>query len=561
MQESRMNTGIGARSPRRRCLALVPLVACSFGMSVSLDARAATRPVSGRGIAPGASLEELPASDFTIDAARHLLMRAGFGASPAQIRALHRLGLDGMVDHLVDYEATKSRRAGGEDVYVWRQSTPPPTRLEYARMTEQQRRAARRRFRQADQRQLFALKTWWIRRMLTTRRPLEERMTLFWHGHFTTSYRDVRRSKLIAQQHDLLRAHATANFGELLVEVSRDPAMLAYLNNNQNRRGRPNENFAREVMELFTLGLGEYDESDIREAARAFTGWTFDRRGQFRNNRFGHDNGLKTVFGVRGRHNGVDMCRLLLQHESCAPYIASKLFAYFAYADPEPEVRDALGAFFRARRFEIKPLLKKIFKSRAFYSPRARGQQIKSPIVLLVSTARMLGMTTVPALFVARSSAALGQDLFAPPNVKGWEAGLAWITTSSLLERDNACAQFLRARALPRVAAQGRGRSALPTFSACGYAQALLAEARGGAIAGAAAERKVPSANELVDALATALLCVELAPATRRALIAFAKGEDGSLPLRMDRLRGADAERKLRELLHLLMSSPEFQVC
>ena len=508
------------------------------------------------------SLESLPEEEFDLAAAKHLLMRAGFGGTHEEARRLHRLGLDGMVRWLVDYEA----RPDVLGPFAWRSSKALPSRADMLKLDEQARRKLRQSYRREDRQRMVKLREWWIDRMLATRRPLEERMTLFWHGHFTTSYRDVRSSKLVWLQNELLREQATGNFAELLQAISRDPAMLAYLNNNQNRKGRPNENYAREVMELFTLGIGNYAEKDIKEVARAFTGWTFDRKnGRFLANPRQHDGGQKTIFGKTGPYDGGDVCQLLLEHPACAPYIAGKIFAYFAYANPEPELVLELAALLRSRHFEIKPLLKRIFKSRAFYSARCRGRQVKSPVVLLVSTLRMLGMNPPRGALVAGAADRLGQSVFAPPNVRGWEGGLAWITTASLLERDNLCGVMLRAglpnpkrlqspamrraarsmRAMDRRLA-GRAIGAWdPEFSACGFAQQTGAK----------------TLVELVDALATQLLFVPLAPVTRAELLAFAQGKDGSLPLQIDRLEGADMERKLRELLHLLMSTPEFQVC
>lgn len=569
-------------------LSMLPALAC-FGLGstgIGIEAAPATPPTQ---------LEALPASEFDLAAARHLLARAGFGGTVEQARELHALGLDGMVSWLVDYEDQP-------DVvgpYIWRADEKQPSIREIRKLDEKERRALRQKTRRADQRRLVELRQWWVKRMLETRRPLEEKMTLFWHGHFTTSYRDVRSSKLLSQQNDLLRTHATGNFGELLHEISRDPAMLAYLNNNQNRKGRPNENYAREVMELFTLGIGNYDEGDIKEVARAFTGWTFDRRtGRFIDNRRQHDTGVKSILGSTGRFNGADVCDLLLRRKQCGKYIAGKIFAFFAYADPDPVVVEELGELLRSCRYELKPLLKRMFKSRAFYSQRARGQQVKSPVNLLVSTIRMLEMSSPPGELLARAAARLGQELFAPPNVRGWVEGTSWITTSSLLERDNFCGALLRVgldarlgqtdranrdmqmepamdRDAPRKRltpqerrqaqrqrrlrlqrlrqlqqqgnrALGRGaQSWTPQFSACSFAAKLGAN----------------SVDELVDALATSVLLVPLSATTRAEILAFAKGDDGSLPVHIDRLRGVDMERKLRELLHLLMSTPEFQVC
>ncbi len=514
----------------------------------------------------GAALETLPEADFDLAAARHLLMRAGFGAQASEVEALHGLGLAGLVDYLVDYEAQPEPPSS----FAWKRAAQLPRPLDIARLDEKQRRELRQRVVRDERTQLVELRSTWMRRMIETKRPLEERMTLFWHGHFTTSFRDVRDTKLLWLQHELLRENATGNFGELLHEVSRDPAMLAYLNNNQNRKGKPNENYAREVMELFSLGIGNYEEKDIKEVARAFTGWTFDRRtARFVDSRRNHDTGIKTIFGQEGRYDGADVCDLLLAHEACAPYIAGKIFAYLAYENPEPELVAELGALLRSHRYELKPLLRRIFTSRAFYSARARGTQVKSPVVLLVSTTRMLGMGTSTAAGLVQAAAALGQELFAPPNVRGWEGGLSWITTSSLLERDNVCGALVgatnardlmgrpgaEARAqerpildrLKRVARARRGAAATQTrgFEACAFARRLGAK----------------TVEDLVDGLAATILVVPLAAPTRAEILGFALGEDGSLPLRVDHLEGADMERKLREVLHLLMSTPEFQVC
>ncbi|MCB9880206.1 MAG: DUF1800 domain-containing protein [Planctomycetes bacterium] len=511
-----------------------------------------------------ASLEALPEAEFDLDAARHLLMRAGFGASLEEAKAFHALGLSKLVDLLVDYEDQP-------DVigpFVWRRNEPLPSRREIVNFDENERRAFRNRLRREDRVRITELKDWWVRRMLETKRPLEERMTLFWHGHFTTSYRDVRDSKLVWLQNELLRSHATGNFGELLHEISRDPAMLAYLNNNQNRKGKPNENYAREVMELFSLGIGNYDEKDIKEVARAFTGWTFDRRtARFIDARRQHDTGVKTIFGQEGRFDGADVCDLLLAHDACAPYIAGKIFAYFAFA-PDRELAGQLGRVLAANRFEMKPLLRRIFKSRAFYSHVARGTQVKSPVVLLVSTIRTLGMPSPNGSVIAGAAARLGQELFGPPNVRGWEGGLAWITTSSLLERDNVCGNLVLATGIGgSMDARGRGRGIdLRALQQMLQRRRSAAQGARGRVQPWSACRFASSfgattIEELVDGLAGALLMVPLAPGTRAEILAFARGDDGSLPVRVESLEGVDMERKLREVLHLLMSSPEFQVC
>ncbi len=501
-------------------------------------------------------LDPLPSAEFTLAHARHLLNRAGFGGTQEEVERLHRRGLDGMVEWLVDYESRP-------DVVGAFESRPPEHRLggrEFRKLSQDERRKLRQMYRRKDRARFQRLRVWCIERMLRSRRPLEEKLTLFWHGHFTTSYRDVRSSYLLARQDALLRDCASGNFGELLHAISKDPAMLDYLDNNQNRKGKPNENYAREVMELFALGVGNYDESDIKEAARAFTGWTFNRRsGQFLANRGRHDFGTKTVFGKSGQFDGGDVCDLLLAHEACAPYIAGKLFSWFAYANPEPEIVAELGAVLRSCRYELKPLLRTMFKSRAFYSKRALATHVKSPIELIVSTVRMLGMNPPPGELVLYGAARIGQELMAPPNVKGWEGGFAWITTATLLERNNLCGALLQIGqpndSLPRR--RGRRRSQ-------GGAARALARVRGwnpGFSAVALVESLAPqTCAELVDALSRRLLVTRLAPKTRADIIAFASGADGSLPLKPTRLRTSGAERKLRKVIHLIMSTPEFQV-
>jgi uncharacterized protein (DUF1800 family) len=509
-------------------------------------------------------LRPLPEADFTIEAARHLLARAGFGGTVEEAQRLQRLGLDAAVAWFVDYEERP-------DVVGPLELAPPPRidREAMRNLTEEERRAAQNRLRQQDQQGFQSVRRWWMDRMLRSRRPLEEKLTVFWHGHFTSSYREVRSGQLMLQQNELLRHHASGNFGDLLHEVSKDPAMLQYLNNNQNRRGRPNENYAREVMELFTLGIGNYTEEDIREGARALTGWTFQRQtGRFLFDRRQHDDGVKTIFGKSGRFDGDGFCDLILAHPACAPYVAGKLFAFLAYdpAGDEPELRARLGQLLRDTGYELKPLLRAILKSERFYSLRARGQQVKSPLELMVSTVRMLGVEPPPPELLLQGAGRLGQDLMAPPNVKGWEGGTAWITTATLLERNNLCGALVMAglpaerpprpvdrqarqneppgRRLMDAAAYRRYQAWNPGFSACALA----------AVVGAR------DAGELVDGLAKRFLLVPLSAPARADLIRFLAGSDGLSPAEIESLQGAPAETKLRKLLHLLMSTPEFQV-
>src|SRR5438876_11394723 len=273
--------------------------------------------------------------------------------------------------------------------------------------------------------------------MLRTRRPLEEKMALFWHGHFAVNEDKVRDYRKMLGQLDLFYRHGTGNFRDLLVGVARDPAMLAFLDAGVNVKGAPNENFAREIMELFTMGVGHYGEADIREAARAFTGWNFVDVA-FVVNGAEPDDGEKTVLGRRGGWDGLDVIGIILAQPATADFIAAKIYRYFVRQDPPPALQQRLGAVLRDNRYELAPLLRTIFLSRDFYSPPAVGTHIKSPVELVVSTYRRLGLTEVPGVpDFNEATGSLGQRLFHPPTVAGWAQGRSWITPGLLLERGN----------------------------------------------------------------------------------------------------------------------------
>jgi uncharacterized protein (DUF1800 family) len=521
-----------------------------------------------------AKLEELPAVEFGFEEARHLLFRAGFGGSPEEVQRMQRLGLEGMVEALLDYEDVP-RVVGPIEIAA-------PSRQDFARLRrldEDGRRKLRNELRRTDRREFGKLRAWWMERMLRTRRPLEERMTLFWHGHFTSSYRDVRNAHHMHAQNETLREHATGNFRELLHAISKDPAMLEYLDNNRNRKGRPNENYAREVMELFTLGIGQYSEADIKEAARSFTGWNFDRfSDKFRFIQRQHDAGSKTVLGTTGRLKGEDTLDILLAHEACAPYVAKKIWEYLAYADPDSELVARLGSELRAASYELRPLLRKILMSREFYSERSHAAQVKSPVVLLVSTVRSFGMNPPPAQLLLAGTTRLGQDVMMPPNVKGWEGGLSWITTATLLDRYNLCGILLKAgqeTAPARARGRQRGEQAAggmaemmqsmmsmqaPRGAAARYARMLRNWDPGLSASSLVEMLGVEDAGRLVDALSARYLLVPLPAERRRALVDFVAGQDGTQPLDFAQLSTRASEHKLRQLLHLLVSTPEYQV-
>jgi hypothetical protein len=278
---------------------------------------------------------------------------------------------------------------------------------------------------------------WWAQRMLTTHRPLEEKLALFWHGHFATSEEKVRDYRKMVRQLDLFYRHGNGNFRDLVIGVAQDPAMLAFLDAGVNVKGAPNENFAREIMELFTMGVGNYSEHDIREAARAFTGWNYVNL-DFVVNRDQHDDSVKTVLGQRGPLDGVQVIDVILAQPVTAEFLAAKLYRFFVREEVSPEMRKQLGALLRDNRYEIAPLLTTLFLSRDFYSPPSYATRIKGPVELVVSTYKKLGLDAVPGVpDFNDTTAALGQQLFRPPTVAGWAQGRSWITPGLLLERGN----------------------------------------------------------------------------------------------------------------------------
>ena len=273
----------------------------------------------------------------------------------------------------------------------------------------------------------------WTHAMINSEHPLREKMALFWHGHFACRTQNVLYNQQLLQ---VIRENALGNFGELLSAVSKTPAMLSFLNNQQNRKQHPNENFAREVMELFTMGRGNYAEKDIKEAARAFTGWGFDGSGQFVFRERIHDDGEKEVLGKRGNFNGDDMLKILLDNKQTAHYITAKIYRFFVNETTVDDARvTMLANKFYHSGYDIKSLMREIFMADWFYNEQHIGNRIKSPVELLVGLRRSIPMEFEKEEVMLLFQGILGQQLFYPPNVAGWPGGRSWIDSSSLMFR------------------------------------------------------------------------------------------------------------------------------
>jgi uncharacterized protein (DUF1800 family) len=391
---------------------------------------------------------------------------------------------------------------------------------------------------------MVELRGWWLARMAKGPRPLQEKLTLFWHGHFATSVQKVKDAYFMYLQNEIFRRHASGNWLAMLKDVTKDPAMLIWLDQAQSRKQQPNENYAREVMELFALGEGHYTEKDITEAARAFTGLVLNRLEQSSDYRpAAHDSGEKTVLGKTGRLDWEDVLEQIVAQPQAPKFICAKLWTFFAAENPSEELVNALAAIFRKHNNEFKPVLRAIFRSEEFYAEPVMRTQVKSPVQWLVSSTRLLERELPPAPVATNMLANLGQNLFTPPNVKGWDGGVTWITTNNLLERYNLAEALVYGKnqlrinadnkALKFVANRFNRRNAKPTLV---DADKLVSDD----------DRKNRTA--LITALERRFLQGELKPKQKQALKEYLDSQ------------GELDSHDILEAVRLIMSTPEFQL-
>jgi len=480
-------------------------------------------------------LERLPPSDWSTVQAAHLLNRAGFGGSPAEIAALKALGLEKAVDQILQ---------GEEDDDLF----PPPRLSQPAELYEQMRaakaavkagpddpkaREAQRMRRMEQNDQIRDLRAWWLGRMRYTPHPLREKMTLFWHGHFATSFEKVKVAFLMWQQNETLRANALGNFRELTRQVSKDPAMMRYLDTVQSQRSQPNENFARELLELFTLGEGvRYTEADIQESARAFTGYRLNPRTMsflFARRQF--DETEKEFMGRNGPFDGDAIIDIIIAQPECAAFITRKLWAFLASEDPSPATLRQLASHFRDSKYDIRSTLREIFLSKEFYSPKCLRSQVKSPVQWLVQTARVLEAPLPAPAALEVSLAQMGQVPFAPPNVKGWDGGRAWISSSTLLFRYNLAGYIVSGRP-PALEGFRKSTAAVSVPLDKIAPTALRADPAG-----------------ICDSVSLRLLNSPVAGAEREKFLAFLDSHGPEI-----------SDSALRDFLHLMMSTPDYQL-
>ena len=432
----------------------------------------------------------------------HLLRRAGFGTTEAELDQYAALGFAGALDRILNPEQV-------DDSAADQLLAPLTTDL-------------------GDPKKIEAAKFWWFNRMLYTQRPLQEKTTLFWHNHFATANSKVGNSVLMQQQVQLFRDNGLGNFETLLQKVTRDPATLIWLDNRQNRKGATNENFAREVQELFTVGIGNYTEQDIKEAARAFTGHTLGKDLKYTFNKAQHDAGEKTFQGQTGNFDADDILGILVRNPATARFITTKLFTFFAYDNPDSSTIDRLANTFVSTNFDMRSVLRDLFSGPEFLSPQAFHGQIKQPVELVVGSLKALNVQNVgpdATQFLRR----MGQDLLNPPDVSGWKGGSAWINATTLFERFNWGNRL----------AMGRD-STKPYFAD---------------VPGQLQAHTVNSTDTLVDYYLSLLVDGDATPEARQALVDYL---NASGPLALDNTAALDL--KARGLVHLALATPTFQL-
>src|SRR6185312_654661 len=351
---------------------------------------------------------------------QHLFLRAGFGETPEYINSKSDKSLSSTVDEL--FSASKNY----EDITYLPYPIPEDAQMEGIGIGK-----ILKMFLKSYQEKEY-LNTEWINRMSTTPAVLREKMTFFWHTHFATS---TPFAYLMQVQNNTLRKHALGNFGDLLHAVAKDPAMILYLNNQQNKKAHPNENFAREVMELFTLGVGNYTENDVKESARAFTGWTLNKRGEFQFNEQQHDTGEKEFLGQKGDFDGDDILDIILSQQQTAVFITTKIYREFVNPDVDNKRVQQLAEGFFKSGYDIGKLMRNIYTSDWFYDDANIGAKVCSPVELIVRYKKMINLNSTNPKTILNLQKALGQVLFFPPNVAGWKGGNTWIDSSSLLLR------------------------------------------------------------------------------------------------------------------------------
>jgi uncharacterized protein (DUF1800 family) len=460
-------------------------------------------------IDPGWAWEPYRADDkapWNVQRVGHLYRRAAFGANADELDAALKAGPEQAIENLLKGDA-------GQEEFD-RQTAPLAESIARGNNGQQ-------------------LRAWWLHRMLASPHPLQEKLTLFWHNHFATSNAKVQNARFMLGQYELLRKHALGNFATLLQEISKDPAMMVWLDTRDSKKGNPNENYARELMELFSLGIGNYTEKDIREGARAFTGWEIRGTEPFFNANQ-HDNGEKTFLGQTGNFKGDDIVRICLEQPPAPKFLVAKLYRFLISetVPGTPELLAPLAAEFHKSGYDFGALVKTMLRSNLFFSPQVYRTRIKSPVEFALGIVRGLeGHIGTSALASALEE--LGQNIFNPPTVKGWDGGPAWLNGQTLLFRQNL------ALALTSTEDARFGRRTDPA--------ALLRK------------HGKKTDEEVLAFFLTLFLQDDLPAESRRRLLDYQeRAHKQTVPVYWTTEDAAD--HRVRALCHLVLTQPEFQL-
>lgn len=494
-------------------------------------------------------------STWTLFEAAHLLNRVGFGGDPEAIRRLHKLGRHGAVQSLLapvessvseepvwasdgSFQASaqklrEARRAakkeGGEN------RRPPELREAQKKHQEYQRRCQ------------DSLNYWWFQRMIDPQQAATEKMVLFWHDHFPVHFQKVRSPLALLEQNELFRQNAFGNAKELTHQVITGYAMVLYLDAHKSQKKQPNENLARELFELFTLGEGNYSEKDIRECARALTGYTInhrEHRASFRKKRW--DSGLKTIFDHTSAHHARSVIDLIFTRSEPSHLLAEKLWRYYVSEDLPKGGVGEIASLIRRHQYELRPVLKELFISKTFYHPKVLRNQIKSPIQYLAQLILQLEVEAPPPSFLLEAQKQLGQFLFAPPNVAGWDWGKSWINTNTLLARYRLAGELL----LPgkkKLRAEKKEEMMMEMLPGMGADERPLMAPEMDSLM----PREQRSQIELLVAnLSFRFFQDPLSPKARSQFEDYARQKEGVI----------FTNREVSELIHLMLSTPEYQL-
>jgi uncharacterized protein (DUF1800 family) len=460
------------------------------------------------------------------EAAAHLARRAGFGATPSELDSLVAIGADAAVDQFVNYDGIDNS-ALETALQGLTTAVPPATAPVY------------------DLSNIAGVEKWFLHRMVFTRRPLEEKMTYFWNGHFTSGIAKVQGVTLMLNQNKTQRQYALGTFDDLVVKISQDPAMLVWLDNATSRVGRPNENYARELMELFTLGVDEYTQTDVTEVARALTGWTVQgytgadnyNGARFLDNPVFHDNGVKTILGQTGNWNGYDAIRIILeasdeQGSVSGRFLSRKLWTYFAYHDPPDWVVGELTGVYVSSGRSIRAVVDHIFRMPEFYEAHARKVLVRSPVEYAAALLRQLEAKTDMSTPV-NALVAMGQPLFNPSDAKGPEGDMDWINTGTVFARAS----------MANAVVTNRGSNG----TRIDLAQLL-------------AGQTLATPTDVVDALADRLGLADAPPQVKATWAKYVDSKsDGSRGYWQN--TSAQVDQKARGLIHLMLTSSDYHLC